>query len=150
MESLLDWFRRPEGKRRLVEELKAQPLVQAQDDLAEDIARDVRLERVRSGTLLIGQGAPDNDIFLILRGKFSVASTGARSPGSAPAIIWGDMAALTKSRRWTSATAIADSVVARIGKGEFFALAGRFPDLWRRVAAQLAIRLINSGVQEEP
>ena len=70
MESLLDWFRGPEGERRLVEELKAQPLVKAQADLAHEIARTIRLEEVPSGTVLIDEGAPANDSFW-----FSVANS---------------------------------------------------------------------------
>jgi CRP/FNR family transcriptional regulator, cyclic AMP receptor protein len=144
--SLLDWFRGPEGRHRLVEELKTQPLVQEQQDLAQEIARDIKLEEVPCGAVLIEQGAPDNDLYLILRGEFSVTINGRAVARLGAGQHVGEMAALMDSRRSATVTARADAVVARIGKGEFFALAGRFPDLWHRVAAQLAIRLNNSGV----
>jgi CRP/FNR family cyclic AMP-dependent transcriptional regulator len=143
--SLLDWFRGPEGSQRLIEELKTQPLVHRQEDLANEIARDIKLEEVRAGTVLIEQGAPDNDLFLILRGEFSVAIDGRTVAKVGVGQHVGEMAALTGSRRSATVTALADAVVARIGKGEFFALAGRFPELWRRIATQLALRLTNPG-----
>ena len=139
--SLLDWFRSPEGKRRLVEELKAQPLIDEQEDLANEIARDIKLEAVSHGAVLIEQGAADNDLFMILRGQFSVAIDGRVVAKLGAGQHVGEMAAITGTRRSATVVAIEDAVVARVGKGEFFALAGRFPDLWRRVAAQLARRL---------
>jgi CRP/FNR family transcriptional regulator, cyclic AMP receptor protein len=143
--SLLDWFRSPEGKQRLVEELKAQPLVQEQEDLANEIARDIKLEAVPRGAVLIEQGAADNDLFMILRGQFSVAIDGRVVAKLGAGQHVGEMAALTDARRSATVVALEDAVVARVGKGEFFALAGRFPDLWRRVAAQLARRLSTGG-----
>ena len=90
---------------------------------------------------MIEEGAEDSDIFLILRGEFSVTIEGRRVASFTAGQHVGEMAALTDSRRSATVTATADAVVAQIGKGEFFALAGRFPDLWRRVSVQLAQRL---------
>lgn len=146
--SLLDWFRSPEGKQRLVDELKAQPLIQEQEDLANEIARDIRLEAVPHGTALIEQGASDSDLFLILRGVFSVAIDGRVVAKLGAGQHVGEMAAITDSRRSATVVAMEDAVVARVGKGEFFALAGRFPDLWRRVATQLARRLSSNSAGE--
>jgi CRP/FNR family transcriptional regulator, cyclic AMP receptor protein len=143
--SLLEWFRGPEGKSRLIAELKAQPLVQEQLELANEIAQDIKLEQLSRGTVLIEQGASDSDIFLILRGDFSVAIDGRVITRLGAGRHVGEMAALTDSPRSATVTALTESVVARIGKGEFFALAGRFPDLWRRVAAQLVERLGSSS-----
>jgi CRP/FNR family transcriptional regulator, cyclic AMP receptor protein len=142
--SLLDWFRGPEGKERLVDELKAQQLIQEQEDLANEIARDIKLEAVPRGFVLIEQGASDSDLFLILRGTFSVAVNGLRVATLGAGQHVGEMAALTDSRRSATVVAIDEAVVARVGKGEFFALAGRFPELWRRVATQL-VRRLNSN-----
>jgi CRP/FNR family transcriptional regulator, cyclic AMP receptor protein len=147
--SLLDWFRSPEGKPRLLEEIKSQALVQEQQDLANEIARDIKLEEVPCGKVLIEQGASDNDLFLILSGEFSVAIDGRTVARLGAGQHVGEMAALTDSRRSATVSALADAVVARIGKGEFFALAGRFPDLWRRVASHLAERLSGSPVPND-
>jgi CRP/FNR family transcriptional regulator, cyclic AMP receptor protein len=146
--SLLDWFRSPEGKQRLVDELKAQPLIQEQEDLANEIARDIKLEAVARGAVLIEQGASDSDLFLILRGVFSVAIDGRVVAKLGAGQHVGEMAALTDSRRSATVVAMEEAVVARVGKGEFFALAGRFPDLWRRVATQLVRRLSSSSAGE--
>jgi CRP-like cAMP-binding protein len=138
----------PEDRQRLIEELKAQPLIQEQDDLANQIARNIKLEAVPPGTVLIEQGASDTDLFMILRGKFSVAVDGRVVAKLGAGQYVGEMAALTDSRRSATVVAMEDAEVARICKGEFFALAGRFPDLWRRVAAQLARQLSASRVVE--
>jgi CRP/FNR family transcriptional regulator, cyclic AMP receptor protein len=95
---------------------------------------------------VLEQGASDNDLFLILSGEFSVDIDGRTVARLGPGQHVGEMAALTDSRRSATVTALADAVVARIGKGEFFALAGRFPELWRRVADHLAQRLSGSSV----
>src|ERR1700733_15672236 len=128
--SLLYSFRSPEGKQRLVDELKAQPLIQEQEDLANEIARDIKLEAVARGAVLIEQGAADNDLFMILRGQFSVAIDGRVVAKLGAGQHVGEMAALTDARRSATVVAIEDAVVARVGKGEFFALAGRLPALW--------------------
>jgi len=139
----------PEHKQQLVEELKAQPLIQAQDDLANQIARNIKPEAVPRGAVLIEQGASDTDLFMILRGTFSVAVDGRVIARLGAGQHVGEMAALTDSRRSATVVALEDAVVARFGKSEFFALAGRFPDLWRRVAAQLASRLNACDVIEK-
>ncbi|HUN58336.1 MAG TPA: cyclic nucleotide-binding domain-containing protein [Candidatus Binataceae bacterium] len=146
--SLLDWFRSPEGKQRLVAELKTQPLVHEQEDLANEIAHDIKLEAVPRGTVLIEQGASDSDLFLILRGSFSVAIDERVIARLGAGRHVGEIAAFTDSRRSATVVAIEDSMVARVGKGEFFALAGGFPELWRRVAAELTRRLLVNSAAE--
>ena len=109
---------------------------------------DIRLEAVARGAVLIQQGASDSDLFLILRGAFSVAIDGRVVARLDAGQNVGEMAALTDSRRSATVVALEDAVVARVGKGEFFALAGRFPELWRRVATQLVRRLSSSSTAE--
>lgn len=138
--SLLDWFRR---KSRLVEVLKAQALVQ-EEDLAKAIAHDIKLEEIPGGKVLIEQGAADSDLFLILSGEFAVAIDGREVARLGAGQHVGEMAAITDSRRSATVTANRSSVVARIGKDEFSALASRFPGIWQRVAAELGKRLHQS------
>jgi CRP/FNR family transcriptional regulator, cyclic AMP receptor protein len=138
---LLDRFRGPDGKLRLVEVLRTQTLVR-DEDLAIELARRVTLKAVPAGTVLITQGSADRDLFLILSGKFSVTINGrvVASRGAGEHV--GEMAVVDPdARRSASVSAVADSVVARITEGDFSTLADRFPRLWRRIALELATRL---------
>ena len=47
----------------------------------------------------------------------------------------------THTPRSATVTAVSDSIVARIAESDFSALADRFPQLWRRIALELAGRL---------
>src|SRR5260370_1776550 len=61
---LLDRFQSPDGKRRLVEALRAQTLVR-DEDLAVELARRVTLKAISAGTVLITQNATDRHLFLL-------------------------------------------------------------------------------------
>ncbi|MGA7873037.1 MAG: cyclic nucleotide-binding domain-containing protein [Candidatus Binatus sp.] len=113
-------------------------------DLAAAVAPRVQLEEVPAGTKLIEQGASDTDLFLILKGAFSVAIdrriVARRKAGEHV----GEMAVVDpRTPRSASVTATSDSVVARISESDFSALADRYPQLWRRIALELASRLRN-------
>jgi CRP/FNR family cyclic AMP-dependent transcriptional regulator len=141
VETLLDRFRGPDGKLRLVKVLRTQTLVR-DEDLAVELARRVTLKAVPAATVLITQGSADRDLFLILSGKFSVTINGrvVASRGAGEHV--GEMALVDPdARRSASVSAVADSVVARITERDFSTLADRFPRLWRRIALELATRL---------
>jgi CRP-like cAMP-binding protein len=148
---LLDRFQGPDGKLRLVEALRAEPLVR-DEDLAIELARRVTLKAIPAGTVLIRQNAADRDLFLILSGKFSVTINGRVVASRSAGEHVGEMAVVDPdARRSASVSAVADSVVARITELEFSALADRFPRLWRRIALELASRLrAGSEMLSEP
>jgi CRP/FNR family cyclic AMP-dependent transcriptional regulator len=138
---LLDRFRGPDGKLRLVEVLRTQTLVR-DEDLAVELARRVTLKAVPAGTVLMTQGSADRDLFLILSGKFSVTINGRVVASRSAGEHVGEMALVDPdARRSASVSAVADSVVAMITERDFSTLADRFPRLWRRIALELATRL---------
>jgi CRP/FNR family transcriptional regulator, cyclic AMP receptor protein len=141
VETLLDRFRGPDGKLRLVEVLRTQTLVR-DEDLAVELARRVTLKAVPAGAVLITQDSADRDLFLILSGKFSVTINGRVIASRSAREHVGEMALVDPdARRSASVSAVADSVVARITERDFSTLADRFPRLWRRIALELATRL---------
>ena len=141
VETLLDRFRGPDGKLRLVEVLRTQTLVR-DEDLAVELARRVTLKAVPAASVLITQGSADRDLFLILSGKFSVTINGRVVASRSAGDHVGEMALVDPdARRSASVSAVADSVVARITERDFSTLADRFPRLWRRIALELATRL---------
>ena len=140
-ESLLEQFEGSDGRRRLIKALTAQPLIRNQN-LAVAVARRVNLEAVLAGTKLMQQGASGSDLFLILDGAFSVVTNGRIVAHLKTGEHVGEMSVVDPEMpRSASVTATSDSVVARITEPDFSALAERFPQLWRRIALQLAGRL---------
>ena len=146
--SLLKRFRGPRGKSRLINALIVQLLVHDRD-LAEAVARRAKLEEVPSGANLIRQGALDSDLYLILKGAFSIAIDGRVVAHKHAGDHVGEMAVVDPhTPRTASVIAVTDSVVARIEERDFSALADRYPRLWRRIALELARRLRNANTVE--
>jgi CRP/FNR family cyclic AMP-dependent transcriptional regulator len=141
--SLLKSFQGSKGRPQLIDALLSQPLVR-DEDLAAVVARRLKLEEIPAGKSLIEQGASDTDLFLILRGEFSVAIDGRVVARKKAGEHVGEMAMVDPhTPRSASVTATDNSVVARIAEPEFSALADRYPRLWRRIALELASRLRN-------
>jgi CRP/FNR family transcriptional regulator, cyclic AMP receptor protein len=139
--SLVKQFEGSEGRSHLIDALLLQPLVRDRD-LAALFARRLTLVEVPAGTNLIEQGALDTDLFLILKGEFSIAIDGRIVARRGAGEHVGEMAVVDpRTPRSASVTASADSVVARVAEPDFSALADRYPQLWRRIALGLASRL---------
>ena len=146
--SLLKQFEGSDGRRHLIKELTCQALIRDQN-LAIVVARRAKLEAVAAGMKLMQQGAADSDLFLILEGEFSIVINGrivARVKGGDHV---GEMSVVDPDMpRSASVIATSDSIVARISESDFSALADRFPQLWRRIARQLAGRLRNGSAAD--
>ncbi|MGA2412314.1 MAG: cyclic nucleotide-binding domain-containing protein [Candidatus Binataceae bacterium] len=141
--SLWDWFKSAGGTSLLEDKLKAQAHVPV-EDLAREIAGEIKLEEIPAGRVLLQQETADGDRFLILGGQFAVTIGGHMVARLGPGQHVSELSAITGSRRSATVSATADGIVARVGKGEFAALAGRFPGLWQCIAVQLAKRAAQS------
>jgi CRP/FNR family cyclic AMP-dependent transcriptional regulator len=60
------------GKRRLLEAIKSQTLISGNVELANETINSGVVEEYHSGELLMEQGSPENDIFLVVSGAVSV------------------------------------------------------------------------------
>ncbi len=139
--SLLKQFAGSDGRRHLINSLTSQALIRDQN-LAVVVSRRVKLEAVPAGTKLIRQTASDSDLFLILEGEFSIVINGRMVARAKAGEHVGEMSVVDpRMPRSASVTATSDSIVARITEPDFSALADRFPQLWRRIALELAGRL---------
>lgn len=139
--SMLKQFEGSAGRPRLIDALISQPLI-GDKDLAAAIARRVKLQEIPAGANLIVQGAHKADLFLILQGAFSVTIGGRVVARKKAGEHVGEMAVVDPhASRSASVTALSDSVVARIAESDFSALADKFPQLWRRIALELAGRV---------
>jgi CRP/FNR family transcriptional regulator, cyclic AMP receptor protein len=149
-ESLLKSFQGSEGRPRLINALISQPLIRDKE-LAVVVEPYLKLDEIFAGTNLIKQGASDTDLFLILSGAFSVAIDGRVVARRKAGEHVGEMSVVDPlAPRSASVTASSDSVIARIAEPDFSALADRYPQLWRRIAQELASRLRSgSGADHE-
>jgi CRP/FNR family transcriptional regulator, cyclic AMP receptor protein len=134
-----------EGRQNLICALRMQSLIH-DEDIAIEMAPQIRLQVVGHGAEIIRQGASDTDLFLILKGEFAVVTDGRVVARKSDGDYVGEMAAVDPgSRRSATVVATSDALVARISEPEFTKLANTFPRLWRRIAAELATRLRRRG-----
>lgn len=147
-------FKGNEGRPRLVAALCAQRTVQNNQALAEELAELVTLHQIEPQCVestFITQGCADNDIYLILSGKVSIVINGREKAQRKTGDHVGELAAIDPTaRRSASVTAIEQTVLARISEPNFTRLAMRYPELWRRLALEIAERLRQRGLEIQP
>lgn len=139
---MLERFEGDGGRRRLVDALSRQSVVQGSSSMAEALADAAQLSEVASGAVLIEQGGADNDLFMILAGGFAILVNGRQVARRAAECHVGEMALINpKARRSATVVALEDSVVAKIGEAAFAKAADAQPTLWRHLASDVADRL---------
>lgn len=139
---MLERFQGEAGRRLRVDALITQKLVGGNRDLAELLADKAKLLEVKAGTILVEQGASDNDVYLIFAGSFDIVINKRRVGRRFPNDHVGEMAAIEPSQpRAASVIATETSVVARITEADLADAGGRWPDVYRCLARELAKRL---------
>jgi len=137
------------GPARLIAGLRAQRIISDEETLAAEIAKIaclIELEPNTPTSEFIKQGATDNDIYLILDGKVSVRVHGREVAVRVSGYHVGEMALIdSTARRSASVVAVERTVLAKVSEASFASLANQFPQLWRRLALDLAERLRQRG-----
>lgn len=130
------------SKRRLLEALKFQTLVSGSAELAKEILKCGQVQHHSAADVLMRQGEPDNDLFLVVTGEVTVLVNG-RTVASRPAGTHVGEMALVDPLAKRSATVIAaePTVAIKLAEHHFSEIASRHPELWRRVAVEVAKRL---------
>jgi CRP/FNR family cyclic AMP-dependent transcriptional regulator len=138
-------FQGDEGKKRLITALRAQQIVQDEEPLAAELADAVQLLQVEPGTPaseLIKQGGTDDEIYLIISGLVSIRINGREVATRSSGTHVGEMALIDPAARRNATVIVTQSTVfGRITEPVFTAIAQRYPQLWRRLALELANRL---------
>lgn len=130
------------GKSRLVAALKAQALISGDASIAMKLANNALTRELHAGTQLIKQGAPDNDIYFILSGAFSIRVNGREIAVRRQGEHLGEIALLdTTAVRSACAYAAESSIVARVPEPAFTRIANKHPEIWRKLATVLGSRL---------
>ena len=133
----------------MVAAIRTQKIVSDELKLAEEIAEGSALIQVEPNSPeseFIKQGGADTDIYLVLSGKVSVRVNGREVAVRASGSHVGEMALIDPNApRSASVVAVEQTVLARLSEVAFSSMAARFPDLWRRLALELAERLRQRG-----
>jgi len=118
----------------------------------ETLASELETHALKRGKALVHQGDPADAIFIVLSGRFAVTLEGRREPITeiGPDQPIGEIAFLTGGTRTATVTAMRDSLVLRLGRAEFEALAAKCPSIWRTLTSALAQRLAATTVSEPP
>jgi CRP/FNR family transcriptional regulator, cyclic AMP receptor protein len=142
---MISRFQGDEGKKRLITALRAQQIVQDEEPLAAELADAVQLIQVEPGTPgseLIRQGGTDNEIYLIITGLVSIRINGREVATRSAGTHVGEMALIDPAARRNATVIVTQSTLfGRITEPVFSAIAQRYPQLWRRLALELANRL---------
>jgi CRP/FNR family transcriptional regulator, cyclic AMP receptor protein len=130
------------GRRRLIECLRSQTLVSNDRALARALQKSGELCEFERDAVLIRQGDPDNDILLIIHGEVSILVNNRAVAKRGAGTHVGEMALVDHlATRSGSAIALEPTVALRVPEHKFSRIASQYPDLWRRVAVQIANRL---------
>jgi len=137
--SQLDQYTGTAGKKRLEKALKSHELISRNASLARDFAKQATVEEFANGATLLKQDAADSHLFMIIDGEVGIEVNGNRVATSGPGVPIGEMALVDpKGGRSASVVAIKNTVVARITRPKFLALAKKYPSIWHAIARHLA------------
>jgi CRP/FNR family cyclic AMP-dependent transcriptional regulator len=130
------------GQRRLHEAVRSQPLVAGDVELARSIIKCGDLLQYKAGEELARQGDEENHLFLLVSGEVTIHVNRRAVAVRAAGTHVGEMALVDQLAK-RSATVVANesTVALRVPEHRFSALAEKYPELWRRVAVEVARRL---------
>jgi CRP/FNR family cyclic AMP-dependent transcriptional regulator len=145
---MINRFEGTEGKRLLVEALKASQLVEHNEMLANKLIEVGQLVSFKTGDVVMTQGGTDNDIYFILFGQVNVVINNRQVAIREAREAVGEMALLnpTEPRSATVTARSADVVTFKITEPDFRRIADESPHLWRTVAQIEAERLRQRSV----
>jgi CRP/FNR family transcriptional regulator, cyclic AMP receptor protein len=142
MTGLIDRFRGEHGERVLRDALSRQTLLQGLDSAMNEIARVATLAQYSPGAEIIQQDNVDNDIGFIIGGRVSIVINKRLINNRGAGQHVGEMALIDSgARRSATVVALEETVLARVSEPDFTVVANRYPELWRRLAIEIADRL---------
>jgi len=130
------------GKRRLLAALQAQSLVAGDATLAKALLQKARKREFQPREALTTQGAPDNDLFLIVSGSVSIRVNGREVAVRNSGNHVGEMALIDPlARRSATVVACEPTFTLQLSEPGFSSIAANYPQLWRRIASEVSSRL---------
>jgi CRP/FNR family transcriptional regulator, cyclic AMP receptor protein len=139
---MIEKFQGEANRRKLLDALRRQVIVEGDDVLAERLCGVLELREYQPGDRIIEQGADDDDLYLIIAGRVSVNVYGHTIDSMKAGDLFGEMSLIDpRERRSASIFAVEQTVVAKITEPTFTELADEFSVLWRRIACCEADRV---------
>ncbi|OGA03691.1 MAG: hypothetical protein A3F74_09035 [Betaproteobacteria bacterium RIFCSPLOWO2_12_FULL_62_58] len=142
---MLERFQGKDGRAALLKALRTQFLIDGNSEIADMIASASQVNEYAPGTPLFTQGERGSDLCFILSGQVSVRVDDEEIATCGAGMHVGEIG-LLEPFKGRSATVVAmDTVVAAQVAGQRFTEIARLhPELWRRIAIELARRLVKS------
>lgn len=105
------------------------------------LATDPARRRFAAGSVILNEGEPGTEMFVILEGDVEITLKGAVIDRLTPGTIVGEMALVDDRPRSATATAASDTVLVPIDRAHFLELVQEHPDFATRVMTIMSIRL---------
>jgi CRP-like cAMP-binding protein len=105
------------------------------------LRRMAAVEHRATGAMLVTQGEPGADAFVLLQGTCRVLRNGRRVGHVGPGGVVGELSMLTRSPRNASVVAQTPLEVAVLGRRDFLALLDKSPSITRKLLERLANRV---------
>ena len=130
------------GKRLLLDAIKANDIVTCDETLAAKLVERGELTEVKHGEAFIEQNAIDNDLYLIVAGQAEVFVNERHVATRQARNFVGEMALIDPAaRRSATLTARGELVLLRITEPVFHEIAHEFPAIWKPIALVIGERL---------
>ena len=142
---MLERYQGKDGRAALLNALRSQFIVDGQSEIADRLASAAQIREYAPGTALFNQGERGSDVCFILAGKVSILVDERDIATCGAGIHVGEIGLLEpfKSRSAT-VLALETTVTAQVSAQQFTEVAKYHPELWRRIAIELARRLVKS------
>jgi CRP/FNR family cyclic AMP-dependent transcriptional regulator len=142
---MLERFQGKDGRVALLNALRGQFLVDGNTEIADKLASAIQLREYGPGVPLFSQGERGSDLYFIIHGKVSVTIDGREIATVGAGMHVGEIALLEPFKGRSATVAASELVVAALVSQQRFTEIARFhPDLWRRIAIELARRLVKA------
>lgn len=139
---MLRRFTGASGSAQLIAAVCVQPVVGGDLAIAQNIVVAGKLLDVGTGKVLIQQGSADNDIYFIVSGEVAITINAREVARRRAGQHVGEMALLDPTaRRSATVTTTERTVVLKVAEPDITTIANQHPQLWRRMAVEVAVRL---------
>lgn len=107
----------------------------------EEVGRLADEVDVRAGRVLLKEGDPGREFFVIIDGQIAITKEGRHLRTMGAGEFLGDIALVVERPRTATATAVTDSRLLVVGHREFHSLMEQFPSIRVSVLESIALRL---------
>jgi len=142
---MIERFQGKEGRPVLMDAIRRQFLIDGNAAVAERVASDMMLREYAPGEALFTQGDRGSDLCLILAGKVSIQVDGQQVAEVNAGMHVGEIGMLEPFKGRSASVIAIDTVVAAIvTQRRFLEMSKPHPELWHRLALELAHRLVSA------